>query len=389
MSSLELNIIDSKNIFNQKDTLFQGYDLFKNIEFVKSGLTENHTTIPLTSLERAIVHEVCKNAGLLSISIPIYGSDKKRIQIIKRNSPEEFIVTQEMVEFFSKFAQIPIACHNPKYIEYYLKELGDYYNCHLWDIFIKEVREKGLPTLKHKIGHVRTEIIKYFRENQDYINLCSQHLEPPKDITTKDNIYNATHVGKYFLSVDVKFANYTYLKSMCPSITHKWEDLVLLYVDSQFIAKSKYIREIIFGELGNRKLLTNILSLVKRVIDIIKNDPKLLNTMKKVMCSIDEVIYEVDKEFDVNAFIEIVKTIDPDETTYRIEKFKLIQLKPYSYFVKEIHTGKVQFKSIQKNFVLQCIKYYQGKQLELFDKKFMQDGFEATFDDELIFESQK
>lgn len=366
---------DTENIFN-----------FNIIDFLKSGLTDSHTTIPLTSSERAIVHEACKNAGLLSNSIPIHGSDKKRMQIIRPSSPEEFTVTKEMVEFFSKFAQIPIACHNPKYIEYYLKELGNYYNCYLWDIFIKEVREKGLPTLKHESGHVRGEIIKYFRENQDYINLCSQPLEPPKGITTKNNIYNATNAGKYFVSVDVKSANYTYLKSMCPSITYKWEDLVLLYVDSQFIAKSKHIREIIFGELGNRKLLTNILSLVKRVIDVVENDQELSSTMRKVVCSTDEVIYEVDKEFDVNAFIEKVKTIDPNETTYRIEKFKLVQLKPYSYFVKEIHTGKVQFKSIEKNWVLQCVKHYQGKQFELFDKKFTQDGFEATFDEELMFD---
>lgn len=369
--------------------------------FIKISSDElgSFTTQPLNSKQRAEVHELCKNAGLITKSLSIFNCPEKRIEIKKSNPSEivDFEITKEMIEFFAKFAQVPIPTTNPLSVTYYLEELKKYYNCHLWSIFIKEVQKNGLGKLRYDCGHVRTEIIKYIKENPEYVAFCELptsdlNQRAPIEIRTKNSIYQQNHTNKHFISVDIKSANYTFLKSVCPSITKSWKELVGTFVDSEFIAESKYIREIVFGELGNKKLLSNILLLIKRVFDLVESDDVLRSALVKTVCTTDEIIYEVSDNYDIAYFNSKIHEIDPDQSVYRVEKFKLVQLTPYPYFVKEIDmpTGinKIQFKSINKNHIMQCIKHYEGRPVNTADKKFMCEEFEATFDDVLVFDKK-
>lgn len=363
-------------------------DVCNNI--LNSEDLDSYTTPPLISTERSAVHEHCKKVGLISKTLHIHGIPEKKIEITKREKnkeqQKEFLVTREMVDFFSRFSGVPIPTTNPDYVQYYLTELKNYYNCQLWNGFIEDVKKYGFGKMKLDSLYVRAKIIEYIKENKEFVEFCKIDYDLPKDFRTKNSVYKQNNANKYFLSIDIKSANYTNLQKNCPSINKSWKELVMTYTNSEFLAESKYLREIVFGELGNKKLLATILLLIKSFDDMVQLNENLKSNLKKVVISTDEIIYEISNTFDVTQLTYILDSLDKERKIYRVEKFKLIQLKPYSYFVKEIDGGKVQFKSINKMWIMQCVKHYQGKELTLYDKKFTYEDFESTFDDLLMFD---
>lgn len=76
------------------------------------------------------------------------------------------------------------------------------------------------------------------------------------DTRQKYDIYNIANSGKIFLSIDIIQANFTILRDLCPSIFVKdskvlsWYKFVKNLTKSEFIAKSKYFRELVFGNTG-------------------------------------------------------------------------------------------------------------------------------------------
>lgn len=351
---------------------------------------ESFITPPLNSAERAKVHEYCKNLGLLTKTLKIHGLIEKKIQIFKFDPNSEavqsFEITHEMVDFFSRYSLVPLPTNNPQNVLYYVDEMKDYYSCHLWDIFLEEVKATGFSKMRDECNKIKSGIIGEINKNVDYIEFCNSEIPMPKSIINKSSIYNHTHSGKYFVSIDIKSANFTNLKKYCPSIPRQWKAFVGRFSGSKFLAESKHLREIIFGELKNKKLFSTIWLMMHDVDNLLATVQELYQQLKKVMCTMDEIIYEVDKDFDITPIQNLVLTIDPSREIYRIEKFKLVQLSPHQYFVKELSDGQIQFKSIPKYLIMQCIKYYNKKSLTEYDKKFSFEDFEATFSDLLIFD---
>lgn len=298
---------------------------------------------------------------------------------------QECKLTNEMINFFSKYSIIPIPIFSPKYVNYYLEELKKYYDCEQWDTFLQEIKERGFNNLKNEVKNTKIGIINLIKSNEEYINFTNTKIESNGKTITKKSIYNNTNANKYFLSIDVKSANFTNLKKHCPSIEPNWKSLVGLFTNSKFLADSKYLREVIFGELSNKKLINTIQLIILEVDNILKSK-NFYNQLTKIMESSDEIIYQIENDFDINNIKSALSVIDPMEQIYRIEKFKLIQLSPYQYFVKELSDGKIQFKSIPKCFIMQCIKHYTNSELNELDKKFTYEDFEATFSDLLVFE---
>lgn len=374
------------------------------LEQIKSGELKSYTTEPLNNAERSVIHETVKNAGLVSKSVTIAGMREKQveifcpIQLAEQNlqTNNSFCITKEMVEFFISFSGIPIPSTNPKYIEYYLNLFAKYYDTNLWQIFVDDVKLYGLGHMRSELNNVKTKIIESIRTNSEYVEYCSKKPINIVDLATNNDIYNQTNLSKWFVSIDIKAANWTYLNWVCPNFCNNnqnkvWEIFVKNYTNSNFLAKSKPLREITFGQLGNKKILKEILMLINEINVIVAN--YFSESMKKVVCTTDEIIYEIDENYNIADFINKVKDIDPTERIFRIEKFRLVQLKPYKYFVKEIIcnnsniTTKVQFKMITKRHLAQCIKKYENKLNTLcdLDRKFTFEDEDVTLDDTLRF----
>lgn len=116
----------------------------------------------------------------------------------------------------------------------------------------------------------------------------------------------------------------------------QWYDMINKFTPSKFICKSKYLREVIFGEINSKKLIKfagDFLLDLYKVISLQYPD------IKKITCLTDEIIYELTDadRFVFDDFISKIKVIDENfNSIYRVEQFKLKQILPYDYYVKEI-----------------------------------------------------
>lgn len=62
--------------------------------------------------------------------------------------------------------------------------------------------------------------------------------------------------GAFFFSLDLKKVNYHVLKFYYPNLvlnTHTYEDFIGQFTEFDYIRKSKYIRQVIFGNLNPKK----------------------------------------------------------------------------------------------------------------------------------------
>lgn len=365
-------------------------EIFNEIENVENNTNTEYTTIPLNSTQRAQVHEYGKNKKLDTMTICVPGLQTKKVIIYKNNNvvddylEQKINITKEMITFFSDFSLIPIPVPNPEYLQYYLDNLKDFYNCNMWEIFLNDVKKIGFKNLIHESLQVKIKIINYIKENNEYIKFKNTLMIIPNEIITKKNIYQHNYTGKHFVSIDIKSANFTLLKTYCPSIGNSWEEIVKMFSSCDFLSKSKYLRQIIFGELGDKRLMKNMIIFVKYVNDLIKSHD-INSSMEKVVCSNDEIIYEVPENFKLDSLQQLVDKIDPERKIYRVEKFKLLQFDPYPYYLKVLTTGKNQLKGIEKIFLMQCIKHYKNEQITELDRKFIHANCSANFDESLTF----
>lgn len=347
---------------------------------------------------------------LKSESIIVEGiSGKKKIKISKNDLTKNNLLTKlenmeeqsnelnsEKIEFFNKFSKLPIPTNSPENLSYYLENLTGFYNTSQYNSFVTDIKMLGYSRIKNNINETKDKIIETIKSNEEYKKFLSSTKIPsyPDGYVGKSSIYNSKYTDKYFLSIDIKSANWMCLKRNTNlSFNGSWTDFVGMFTQSKFIQESKYFREIVFGELGSKKIDKFMSEIIYELEEIISKS-YFSTQLNKICCTRDEIIYEIIKpvDFDFVSFVENIKQIDPDFSIYRVESFYLRQLKPYDYFIKEIDKSndpkshKIQFKNIPKHFVLQVIKYYTKKPIDPLDKKFMFENFICSFDNELHFE---
>lgn len=398
MDSVDVDVdVEIKNICNK----------------IISGELEYWVSEPIDGTKRFEIHKYLDLLpDLKSESIIVEGiCGKKKIKISKNNmignnlltnlqNKEEklFEFDSEKVDFFNKFSKLPIPTNSPKNLSYYLETLTGFYNTFQYENFLSDIKTLGYSKIKISINETKDKIIETIKSNEEYKNFLSSTKLPsyPDNYVGKSSIYNSKHTNKYFLSIDIKSANWVSLKrNTNSSFTGSWTDFVSNFTPSKFIQESKYFREFVFGELGSKKIDKFMSELIYELEQIIsKSDLSKSNQINKIGCTRDEIIYEIldIDNFDFDNLVENIKQIDPDFLIYRVETFYLRQLKPYDYFIKEItksndpKSNKVQFKQIPKHFVLQAIKHYTKKPINTLDKKFMFENFICSFDNNLHFE---
>jgi hypothetical protein len=370
-----------------------------------SNAIDSYITEPIDSSQRYSIYKIVETyTELETETIKIEGvQDKKKILIKKKEitlvDNKISNINCEQIDWFIKYSKLPIPINSPEHIDYYIKLFEPFYsNSHelYYDYFLNDIKSIGFNKMKSDINYIKNEILKLFNSNQKYKKFLSDKTTPSysENFITKNHIYHPNNVGLNLLSIDIKSANWTCLKKICDGdFDDSWEYLVSKYTPSKFLQKSKYLREVIFGELGSKKLNKFIGEFIWNLDQEICKNQELNNILVKIVCSMDEIIYSVKnpESFDFNKFIQIINHLDSKNQIYRVEQFILKQIEPYTYYIKEIMNSnsivcKINFKQIPKHFIPQVIKFYKKEEINEFDKKFMFENIISTFDKPLIFD---
>ena len=273
----------------------------------------------LTKKERYIIHTFIESLNLYSESIALAGSNNKKIRVLRcggsddtssdrptdRPTDRDRPIENEDVDCFSSNVGAPYPCTDPDMVEYYNEAFDQMFNTkEKWNLFLSERRDDGMK-IRKEITDVRERICRAIRADPSYAAYQKLRLRGQGN-RIRGDVYHHGSDGKHFVSIDIKSANFTCMKLICPTLfanengePMSWHDYVRTLTDSEFIAQSKIFREIVFGKLGFAKG-ANVLqeAIMERVDQVLRAEiPKTFNDDSIRMKCGDENVYELDTNY--------------------------------------------------------------------------------------------
>jgi hypothetical protein len=277
-----------------------------------------------------------------------------------KNKTNNSRVLDDLKRRFIKEYRLPIPVIESDYWEYYLNLYDNSFDCKkLWDNLmtglekdysgnINQFLEDFYNVRENMLTSIKNNISEYFlskggmpSKTADKNDPCSPYYDLPNKykMVRKDSIYNSEFVGQYFLAIDLKKANVQALNwydnslfvgkpvdetTDIDTIYQEWLDKFKkgTYVD-KYVKESKYIREVVFGNINPNRQIRIERYLVAKVLDYIL--PNLSKELKLVQIGSDEAVISVPKEFlsqinSENLIKEVRKQLGID---IKAELFKL------------------------------------------------------------------
>lgn len=247
---------------------------------------------------------------------------------------------------------------------------------------------------------VKDPIINSIQLKGIYDHLSADPLNAYEVITNgvrTQDIYNMGNVNKTFISLDLKHANFNVFRMYDPELVlgfDTYEDMIGSVTKFDYFKKSKYLRQVIFGNMLPKKQQRLQKWVMSQIISVLHNDVGIAMT-DFVSASADEVVFAVDPK-DIDLFVDMVsRKVSSNELTkdmtswIRIEAFTLKSIGDKKFFVKELSNGSVEFKGIQSYFFMQVYKKYTKQPIIKDDKIFYFDGMLATFEKEVFDDTQE
>ena len=298
-------------------------------------------------------------------------------------------MTEKLKERFVRDCKIPIRLYTEPYFTERLELLDKYYGTlSKWKAFCEEVEkfpnEEEYFAMYNSTKEAAMDFIKsrsgYERFNKEDMN---QFAVKNKNLPAKD-IFKPSNIGKTFISLDMKKANFSSLKAYDSTIfdnAETWEDFIHKFTDSDYIVNSKYIREVIMGNCNPSRVITY----EKHITDTILT--KLVNAgidiEDVVFFSNDEIIIDVNKDpLVIIAHInEVLPTV---EVPIRVEQFILSAVKKNNKiigYIKALFDGSYDFKCFNNQDLLLVMRKLQNEEIRESDLVFENEGFLAKYID--------
>lgn len=320
---------------------------------------------------------------------------------------------RDLCKRFVSDYKLPIPLIKEKYFTYYLSLYEeDYGALTKYDNLAKLVdkRYEGNPNLfLDEYYNVRENIIQSVLSNPSFdrfnkmdLNCYSIKYVPQ---ISKNNIYNESNIGKFFISIDLKKANFQALKNVNKDIVFgadTYEDFVGKFTDLNYIKESKYFREVIFGKMNPKRHITvekyYIVKIYNAIIDRFPN----LNC-KAVSLSNDEVVFKDDFLFYNDKWYchtfrkeieNIAKSIgfDIHVEFFHLKGYRLLFKESKSirttFYYKDYIFTDAKFKLISLPLPYYAIGYklFKRKPIEEYDYHFNYEGMDARICEEFDIE---
>ena len=275
---------------------------------------------------------------------------------------------------FCKDFKIPITIFEEPIFSYQKELYNDYYGLDSkFELLEKEIakfdtEEQFLENLFTVRDMIITET-KKLDAYQEFISMDMNKFAIKSDVSAKD-IFKADNVGKTFLSIDLRKANFQALKYVNSDLVFgadTYEDYIDKFTDSEYLKQSKYLRQVIFGNMNPRRQVTVEKYLMKQILDGILNFEFVSDISSNLVSfSNDELIFELSDTKLQTIFDACVVDALPNfkfSIETRTELFKLSRVGDEPFYIKEFLTGRYEFKGIPKEYFPQVFKKYNNMEI--------------------------
>lgn len=224
------------------------------------------------------------------------------------------ILNQLKKRFVSDF-NLPIIIFEDNDFNYFLDLYETQFGSRTkWEKLTKTIDEKfdGNPNLfLEEYARVRNNMIESIETNEHYLkfvdgnNQLTEYDLPKLDYPTS-NVYKETNNNRYFLSIDLKKANFSALMYHDSRILGEnepvsYEKWVSKFTDLDYIKESKYTRQVVFGKVNPKRqikvekyMIFNVLKSYKELFETLNMKPEVVS-----FCT-DEIVFDVT---DYNEYI--------------------------------------------------------------------------------------
>lgn len=238
---------------------------------------------------------------------------------------------------------------------------------------------------------VKQTIIDYIKGKDAYKEFNEMTLPPINNPYPGTNLYISENDGKEFLSIDMVKANFSIMRYFSRKMFDEktsWEEFVGLFTDLEHLKQSKYMREVIFGNLNPRRISAYekqfMVFLAHHITSVFAKDGK---TFPVYSVASDEILARIDGNmgFSLDDLQKAIDSFPPMEhyrVDLRVETFSLEKLNGIDGWCKVSYPDgekRVEFKCVNAEIYNQVIKYYLGEPITDDDLVFYHEGRLARF----------
>ena len=301
-------------------------------------------------------------------------------------------VSEKLKERFCKDCNIPLRLYKEPYFMDRLQLYDSYYNSlDKWNIFVRELEkykcEQDYLEEYNRVKDAAINDIKlsygYNRFNEEDMGKYSVKY---KDLPSKD-IYKPSNIGKLFISIDMRKANFSALKFYDKSIfsnADTWEEFVGRYTENKHIVNSKYIRQVILGNCNPKRQVTYEKYLMGLVLEVLI-DELGYSASDIAFFSNDEIVIDVRKYEDCIRKRELIEWQIKGcfNIPFRIELFYLRKITGtngyYKEIVKNIIEREYEFKCLNNYTLPFVLRKFNEEEITENDKVFYHEGLLSKF----------
>lgn len=319
-----------------------------------------------------------------------------------------FRYDEELVKRFVNDYKLPIVMLKDKYFFYYLgwyeKEFNSFTKWkNLWHVIDERFEGDAKKFLKEYYD-VRENVIVTISESEAYQKFNNMDMSvfalKDKPEVTSNNIYNCNNIGKAFLSIDLRKANFQALRYVDREIllgADTYEEFISKFTDLDYIKDSKYFRSVVFGKLNPKRHITVEKYLINEVWKVYED---IWNWGKIVSLSNDEIVIELDlqslsySKLMINKFTDDIKDTIKErlDLDVRVEYFTLdgyrLQSKETGefrdpFFVKtDLSSMKIKFTCLPDTYRAIVENLYDNMKPCEEDYHFMHEGIDCRYMEE-------
>lgn len=308
-------------------------------------------------------------------------TDKFNVELVKRFVSDEKLPIQVI-----KFAP---------YFEYMLDLFESTHKTRTkwenWQRVIKEKFDNDPISYLNSFYKMRDSIITSMKANEDYIrfNNCDMNQYRITDIPQvgSGSVYKMPNSGKYYLSIDLKKANYQALHYAGVIKEDSYDKWIRTFTDLDHLAESKYLRVVVFGQLNPGRHIT----LEKYITANIFKSVNDLVSGNVVSIANDEIVWELDDFVDkdkldtLKSFVKDKLGFDVTVESFRLQCLKLIQetefglSKSLEFYRKEMWECESTYHCIPNIYYPIILKLLYLKEEVPYDRWFEHDGMLSQF----------
>lgn len=297
-------------------------------------------------------------------------------------------MTDKLKERFVRDCKIPIRLYTEPYFTERLELLDPFYDTIAkWTQF-QEVVNKYPNEEEYFASYNATKeaAMEFIKSRDAYTAFnaldMNQFALTHKNLPSKD-IFKPTFIGKTFISIDMKKANFNALKYYNASIfdgAETWEEFISKFTDCKYFIDSKYIREVIMGNCNPGRVITYEKHLTDMILTMLEDEGITLD--KIVFFSNDEIVIDT-SDMDRAAALKIAEKVQADAfVPLRIEDFSLRAVTKNGKiigYIKVLTDGTYDFKCFNNLDLLFVLRLLKNEDIQESDLVFENEGYLAKY----------